>query len=174
MTPVNIKIENVDSLRELQNLVSKENIIVCNDVTNSYCTFEIDNNCRFGVAYCNYGIGLSYQADVSRGLVYLMAGDMLICIDYINKQVAFAEKMGSVIYELLADSKNNFVVVFCELDVYVYSGTDLKWKLGFGEILETCEIRNDEYLYIVSESNESFLLSIKDGSIKTPPTEGSH
>lgn len=101
----NIQFEKNESLYELESKVDKENIIVCDDIQNTYMIIEYDDSHRIGIAYYDYGITPAFLYSQDYTYLYLGFGKKLMCIDLNENTIIESENLPSVFYEFICDSK---------------------------------------------------------------------
>lgn len=159
-----VVMEEIDSVGELKNILSKENIIEFDEVQNTCYKISIGDKFVMGVAYCSHGIRIDYKMSNDGSLLFMGIGIHLLCIDVANEKILFSKKLQSVFYEIIADSKHNFLCIVCELDIYCYGMGVEVWKLGFRDVITDFNIIDDETIYVLC-ADEEYNISIYDGKV---------
>lgn len=160
-----IIIDKIDSARELENIISKDNIIMFDKRQNTYCKINISNEFAIGVEYCSYGINIDYMLVNDESLLFIGIGMHLLCIDMENKKILFTKELQSIFYEIIADSNHNYLCIVCELDIFCYIMEHEAWKMGFRDIIIDFKIIDNEIISVSCENGEEFKISIMDGKI---------
>lgn len=160
-----IKIDKIDSARELESIISRDNIITFDEAQNAYCKISISEEFAIGVEYCSHGINIDYMFVNDESLLFIGIGMHLLCIDTENKKILFIKELQSVFYEIIADTKHDYLCIVCELDIYCYTMGKEVWKMGFSDILVDFYIIDDGIISISCEDGEEFRISIGDGKI---------
>ena len=165
MGKVDIYIEKIDSFGELESLLDKEQLILCDDMQNKFFIVNFDNVRKLGVAYYDYGVAPDFQCSGDSSLFYLGFGENFLCIDIYEDRILVNDKLQSVFYELCYDSNKNYICVICELDVYCYCAEKLKWKMGFRDIIIDYKIIDDTKISILCNDGVEYIFFLKDGNI---------
>lgn len=100
MEQVNIHVKRVENLVELENQVDKEQLILCDDIQNTFLVINFNNKRKLGVAYYDYGVALDFQYSRDNTLLYLGFGKKFLCIDIYKNKILVNENLQSVFYEL--------------------------------------------------------------------------
>lgn len=165
MEQVNFQIEKVESMRELENSVDKEHLILCDDMQNAFLTINFDDERKIGVAYYNYGIMPEFQCSRDGTLLYLGVGKNFFCINNCKNKVLVDDNLQSIFYELLYDSNKNHICVICELDVYCYCAEKQKWKMGFRDVIVDYNIIDDTKIFIMCDDGTEYIFFLEDGKV---------
>ena len=107
MKQADIHIKRIDSLRELESQVDKEQMILCDDLQNTFFLVNFDNIRKLGVAYYDYGVEPCFQYSGDNTLFYLGLGKNFLCIDVNKNKILANDSLQSVFYELCCDSKKH-------------------------------------------------------------------
>ena len=150
---------------ELKCQVNKDELILCDNVQNTFLIVGFDNVRNLGVAYYDYGIAPNFQWSRDGTLLYLGVGKNLLCIDKYEKKVLADDNLQSVFCDLCYDSNKNYMCVVCELDVYCYCGEKQKWKIGFRDVVIDYGIIDDIKLSILCDDGMEYVFSLEDGKI---------
>jgi hypothetical protein len=161
----NIQFEKKESLCELESQVNKEQLILCDDIQNTFLVIKYNNSQNIGIAYYNYGLTPDSLYSQDDKFLYLGFGKKFICIDICGNKIVNNENLQSVFYEFLCDSNKDYICVICELDVYCYCNNTQKWKMGFKDIVNDYSIIDDTKVLIVCEDGMEYLFSLEDGKI---------
>lgn len=162
-----IHIKKIDSLGELESRVDKEQLILCDDMQNTFFIVNFDNTRKLGVAYYDYGVAPDFQCSVDGALFYLGLGMNFLCIDIYENKILVNDNLQSVFYELRYDSNKEYICVICELDIYCYCAEKQKWKIGFGNIIAECNIIDNAKISILCDDGTEYIFSLKDGKFIT-------
>lgn len=165
MEKVDIKIEKVDSLRELESKVNKEHLILCDDIQNAYIIINFDNIRKMGIAYYDYGVIPKFQCFGDETLLYFGIGMTFFCINTYENKVLVNDNLQSVFYELCCDLDKNYICVICELDVYCYCAEKQKWKMGFINVIVDCNIVDDTKIAILCEGGAEYVFFLENGKL---------
>lgn len=165
MEQVDINIKKIESLGELESQVNKEQLILCDDMQNTFCIINFNNAKKLGIAYYDYGVAPDFQYSADGTLLYLGFGKKFLCIDIYENKILINDNLQSVFYELRYDSNKNYICVICELDVYCYCAEKLKWKIGFRDIIVDCNIIDDTKISLLCDDGEEYIFFFKDGNI---------
>lgn len=160
-----INIKKVESFRELESQIDKEQLISCDDIQNSFVIIHLSNTIKIGIAYYNYGIGVDSQYSGDGRFMYVGFGKNLLCIDIYENKVVSNDKLQSVFYELLYDRQKKYICVICELDIYCYYLEHQKWKIGFRDIIEGYSIIDDIKIAILCDNGNKYLFFLENGKI---------
>lgn len=160
-----IVIEKIDSAAELENTITKDNVISLDEVRNTYCKISIGEVLILGVEYYSHGIDIDYKLTNDGLLLFMGIGMHLLCVDIEKKKVLFIEELHSVFYEIMTDSNQDYFCIICELDLYCYNRGVKVWERGFRDILIHFNIMNDETISISCEDAKEYKISLKDGKI---------
>lgn len=160
-----IKIDKIDSARELESIIPKDNIITLDELQNTYCKISINEDFIIGVKYCSYGINIDYMFVNDESLLFIGIGMHLLCIDLENKEVLFTKKLQSVFYEIIANSNRDYLCIVCELNIYCYTMEKEAWEIGFRDILTDFNIIEDDIISVFCENGEKFKIAIRNGKI---------
>lgn len=160
-----VVITKIDTLGELENLVNKKNLILCDEMQNTFLLLEFYNKKKMGIAYYDYGIPADIKIlDISEKM-YIGLGISFLNINICKNEVIFNHTLQSVFFELLFAKNNTIIYVVCELDVYCYSMQGRKWLHGFWNIINDFKIIDDSNIYIKCEDNRRYVLSVENGEI---------
>lgn len=165
MGKLRINIDRIESAGELEKIKHNSPIMKLDEACNTYCYISIANDFEIGVEYYNHGIDIEYKCTSNNKYIFWGIGIHLLCINIYKKEVVFCKELGSVFLELLSDLNNDYCVVICELDLYVYKNNNLLWKKGFKDIASDYELVNNKYIRIVSCDGKETIYSMNDGSI---------
>lgn len=165
MEQVDIHIKKIDSLGELESQVDKEQLILCDDMQNTFFIVNFNNIRKLGVAYYDYGIALDFQCSRDGGLLYLGFGKNFLCIDTYENKILVNDNLQSVFYELCYDSKKNYICVICELDVYCYCTEKQNWRMGFRDIIVDYNIIDNAKISILCDDGVEYVFFLEDGKI---------
>lgn len=160
-----IKIDKIDSARELESVIPRDNIITFDEIQNTYYKISIDEKFIVGVEYCSHGIKINYMLVHDESLLFIGIGMHLLCIDMKNKKILFTKELQSVFYEIIADTNHNYLCIVCELDIYCYVMEKEVWKMGFRDILIDFNIIDNKIIFALCDNGEEFKISIEDGKI---------
>lgn len=163
MEQVDIHLIKLDGLCELESQVNKEQLILCDDMQNTFFVVNFDNVRKWGVAYYDYGVAPDFQCSRDDALFYLGFGKKFLCIDIYKNKVLINDNLQSVFYELCYDSKRNYICAICELDVYCYFVEKQKWKMGFRDIIVGYSIIDDAKISILCDDGAEYILFLEDG-----------
>lgn len=164
MDNIKVKIEKMESARELENLIQDKQLIKFDETNNTYCYILINNEYTIGIEYCNHGIDIAYQIDYKRNNVYFGIGLHLLCLDVVKGEIVFCKDLKSVFFEIITDADKNYFAIMCELDLYVYKNNIQIWEIGFRDVVTGYELVDDKYLKVLSDDSE-VTFSLKDGSV---------
>ena len=165
MEQVNIHVKKVENFGELESQVDKEQLILCDDMQNTFLIVNLENNRKLGIAYYDYGVALDFQYSSDGTLLYLGFGKKFLCIDIYKNKVIVNENLQSLFYELCLHTNKNYICVICELDVYCYCAEKQKWKMGFRDIIVEYNIIDDAKISILCDDGEGYILFLEDGKI---------
>jgi hypothetical protein len=160
-----IQFEKKENLLDLKSQVSKDKLILCDDIQNTFIVVKLNNSHNIGIAYYSYGLSLNSFYSQDNTFFYLGFGKTFLCIDIYRSKILYNQKLQSVFYEFLYDSNKGYICLICELDVYCYYKNSLKWKIGFEDILNDYSIIDDTKLSILCNNGEDYLISLKEGNI---------
>lgn len=159
-----IVVRKIDSLRELENLVVIEQIILCDEIQNTFLLLELYHNKKIGVAYYDYGVPPDF-CHYNNQSIYIGLGVKLLCIDVCKNKVVLNHTLQSVFYELLLVCNQKYLCVICELNIYCYLGFKKKWSQGFRNIINSYKIIDDTDILIHCDDNTEYLFSAESGEI---------
>lgn len=165
MEQVDIHIKKIDSLGELESQIDKEQLILCDDMQNSFFIINYDNVRKLGVAYYDYGVAPDFQYSGDDSLLYSGFGKNFLCIDIYEDKILVNDNLPSVFYELCYDSNKYYICVICELDVYCYCAGKQIWEMGFRDIIVDYNIIDDAKISILCEDGVEYIFFLKDGKI---------
>lgn len=165
MEQVDIHIKKIDSLDELESQVDKEQLILCDDMQNSFFIINYDNVRKLGVAYYDYGVAPDFQYSGDNSQLYLGFGKNFLCIDTYEDKILVNDNLQSVFYELCYDSNKYYICVICELDVYCYCAGKQIWEMGFRDIIVDYNIIDNAKISILCEDGVEYIFFLKDGKI---------
>lgn len=172
MEEVNVVIKKIDSFNELKSKVNQEQLIVFDDMQNTFLIILLNEIQEIGMAYYDYGVAPEFQYSKNRNLIYLGVGRNFLSIKVNKKEkvfnkeeIVFNDNLMSVFYEILYDSNKNYICVICELDVYCYCEEKRKWMMGFKDIIIDYKIVDDIKLLIVCDNGFEYLFSLEDGKV---------
>lgn len=157
--------EKKESLCELESQVDKEQLILCDDIQNTYLVIKYNDLQKMGVAYYDYGISPDFLYSQDGKFLYLGFGKKFMCIDMCGNRILNNDNLQSVFYEFIYDFSENYICVICELDVYCYCGNTQKWKMGFKDIVNDYSIIDDTKILVVCDDGTEYLFSLEDGKI---------
>lgn len=160
-----INIKKLNSLSELKNQVNKKQLILCDDIQNTFFIINFDNTQKIGVAYYDYGIPPSFQYSIDGTLLYIGIGKNFLCISIYEKKILINDSLQSIFYELLYDSNKNHICVICELDIYCYYSRIQKWKIGFRDIIVNYNIIDDSKIAISCDNNIEYIFFLENGKM---------
>lgn len=155
----------MDSLRELESQVDKEQLILCDDMQNTFLIINFDDIRKMGVAYYDYGVAPDYQYFGADELLYLGLGKNFLCINVCEKRVLVNDNLQSIFYELLYDSNKNYICAICELDVYCYCIEKQKWKMGFRDIIVNYNIIDNDKISILCDNGMEYVFFLENGKM---------
>lgn len=161
----NIHFEKKESLYEIEGQVEKEQLIICDDIQNTFLVVTYNDNHNIGVAYYDYGIKPVCMYSQDDKYLYLGVAKKIISIDVCTNIMIENNNLQSIFYEFICDSKKNYICAICELDVYCYCKDMLKWKIGFKDIIIDYSVNDDSTISIKCDNGEKYLFSLEDGKI---------
>lgn len=161
---IDVCIKKMENRQELECLINNEQLILCDNMQNTFIIINLDGKSSVGIGYYDYGIAPDFKCSEDSGLIYVGVGKNLLCINTYENNVLFNESLQSVFYELLYDLNNNYICVICELDLYCYHLKEQKWKIGFRSIINDYSITNDN-IYILCDDGIEYLFSLEDGKL---------
>ena len=164
MEQFNNCIKKIESLCELESQIDKEQLILCDDMQNTFFVINLDDTQKVGIGYYDYGVPPGFQYSQNGELLYVGVGRNLLCINIYQSKVLFNEDLQSVFYELLYDWKKNYICVICELDVYCYCLQKQKWKMGFRSIINEYSII-DNNVFILCDDGIEYLFTLEEGKL---------
>lgn len=165
MEQVDIHIKKIGSMGELESRVDKEQLILCDDMQNTFFIVNFDNVRKLGVAYYDYGVAPDFQCSGDGALLYLGFGKNFLCIDIYENKILVNDNLQSVFYELCYDSNKKYICIICELDIYCYCAEKQKWKVGFRDIIVDYNIIDDAKITILCDDGVEYIFFLKDGKI---------
>ncbi len=160
-----IQFEKKENLLDLKSQVSKDKLILCDDIQNTFIVVKFNNSHNIGLAYYSYGLSINSLYSQDNAFFYLGFGKNFLCIDIYGGKILDNVKLQSVFYEFLCDYNKDYICLICELDVYCYYENVLKWKIGFRDILNDYSIIDNTKLSILCNNGEDYLISLKEGQI---------
>lgn len=158
-----MNIVEVDSFYEWIEKMGKDKEMVIDDNHNTYIIVQQNGNIIFGIAYCNYGISEKLFYDEKNRIVYVGAGERIICVDMSISKIILNYKLSSIFYDFITNANDTKVIVVCELDICCYSKARLEWKMEFREIIKDVCVEKSNILRIVCEDNYQLYIDINDG-----------
>ena len=164
MEQANIYINKLDSLAELENQIDKDQLMIFDDMQNAFIVINFDVY-KMGIAYYEYGIAPDCRCSDDGTVLFIGFGMNFLCMDVCKRKISVHEKLQSIFYEFLYDSKQIFLCVICELDVYCYSVGKLKWKMGFRDIILNYSIIDDIMIFISCDDGFEYVFFLEDGKI---------
>lgn len=166
MKRADIYFDRKENLYELKNQVSKEQLILCDNMQNTFLVMSYnDTRNKIGIAYYDYGVEQDFQYSKDKGLLYVGIGKNLLVINTCEGKLLLNYTLQSVFYKLIYDSNKNYMCVICELDVYCYCGEIQKWKIGFRDIINSYNIIDNTNILISCNDGMEYLFSLEDGKI---------
>ena len=161
-----IYLDRKESLFELENQVSKEQLILCDSMQNTFLILNYNNGQnKIGIAYYDYGVELDFQYSKDETLLYVGVGENLLVISIFEGKLIFNHRLQSVFYELICDTNKNYICAICELDVYCYCGKSQKWKMGFRDIINSYNIIDNMNVLIACNDGMEYSFSLEDGKM---------
>lgn len=160
-----LQYSKMDNFDALEGKIDKENIVLCDDIQNTFIVIAYDDVHRIGIAYYNYGIKPAYMYSEDCKYLYLGFGKKMICIDLNKNRITERESLSSIFYELISDSRRNYVCVVCELDLYCYQGNTNLWKIGFKDVIEEYQMVDDSKISIKCSDGTDYLFQLKNGEL---------
>ena len=150
---------------ELESLVDKEHLILCDDMQNAFLLINFKDGQKIGVAYYDFGITPEFQYSGDGKLLYSGVGKKFLCIDTCKNKVLVNDNLQSIFYELRYDSNRGYVCVICELDIYCYYAEKQKWKMGFRDTIIDYHIIDDTKIFIMCDDGTEYIFYLEDGKI---------
>ncbi|GEM_PF-6948742 len=134
----------------LQEVVNNENIVICEEMHNSYLSVRCDDKV-FGVAYYCFGTKAQICFDEKHGLLFIGAGASFVCVSILLDKPLVKEELFSPFYEIVLVGEKLCVV--CELEVFCFVAGVEAWRASFGEIISG-----------FSNDNKTMFLEFFDGT----------
>lgn len=165
MKNLTVKIEEIESAEELENIIQQNQLEILDESCNAYCYVTMGNDYIIGIEYRNHGIDIEYKLTDNNQYIYLGIGMHLLYLNINKREIAFCEKLGSAFLDLLKYVFNCYYIIICELDLYVYKDNNQLWEIGFRDIVADYELVDNKYIRILSDDGEEMVFSIKDGNV---------
>lgn len=160
-----IKIERIDSGRELESIISIENIITLDQTQNTYYKINIYEEFTIGIKYCSHGIDIDCKFVANDKLLFIGVGMHLLCIDTQKKKILFIKELKSVFFEILTNFNHDYLCVLCELNLYCYAMEKMVGEIDFREIITVFNKRDNDTICVSCENGEEFIISVMDGKL---------
>ena len=165
MKNLNVIFEKKENIHEMENLIGKEKITLCDEIQNNFLIICFDDIRAFGIAYYDYGIKPDYYYSITHKCLYLGVGMKFICMNTEQEKIVTNDNLKSVFYEILVCSNGEFICVICELNAYCYCNGKQIWEMGFSDIIVDYIIINNEQIIITCDDGRRYTLILQNGKL---------